>query len=232
MSFSDYKKKKQELINNWTEHPEDINKRFVYDGIVANLDSEDDYNVWLNSKSKILFLVKEAFNDYEPECPTEDKKKFHLNMAKWRYLIDGFISNDSIPQYPTNEVLVGRNVGIAIVEVKKFDDDSHNSKRKDILYYAKRDSQLLQEQIELINPNIILCGGTFDAYEDGIYENEKDKITHEYYGVLENISASIYNHKKRTILNFYHPSYTKSPETLYNLLGKLFINRNKRTISD
>jgi hypothetical protein len=183
----------------------------------------------LNSKSKILFLVKEAFNEYEPEIPTEDKKKFHLNMAKWKYLIEGFVSNCSVPEYPTNEVLNGRNIGIAIVEVKKFDDDSHSSNSNDILNYAKRDSKLLQEQIELINPNIILCGGTFGAYEDGIYENEKDKIVHEYYGVVENIDASIYNHRNRTILNFYHPSYTKSPETLYDLLGKLFTNRKEKT---
>lgn len=229
MNFADYKKKKQELIDKWTEYPEDINKRFVYDGIVADLDNEDDYNVWLNSKSKILFLVKEAFNDYEPQIPTEDKKKFHLNMAKWKHLIEGFISNGTVPEYPTYEVLGGRNVGIAIVEVKKFDDDSHSSNPNDILYYAKRDSQLLQEQIELINPNIILCGGTFGVYEDGIYENEKNKIAHEYYGVVENIDASIYNHRNRTILNFYHPSYTKSAETLYDLLGELFINRNKKT---
>ncbi len=226
MNFKTYVSKQKELFDNWTIHIEDANKTFVWDGVVA--EDEEDYNIWLNSKSKILFLVKEAFGDFTPEYPTEDKKKFHLNMAKWKYLIDGFISKGVIPEYPSNEALSGRNTGIAIVEVKKFDDNSHSSNPQDILNYAKRDAKLLQTQIDLIDPNIIICCGTFQAYDKGIYFDDDNKILWEYQGIEENIDASIYTHRNRTILNFYHPSCRTSPEILYNLLGQLFRNRNKK----
>lgn len=225
MNFKNYQEKQNDLFNNkWIDHPEDENKKFTWDGIVAQ--NEEEFSIWLNSKAKILFLVKEAHGDYEPSIPTKIERKFNLNLARWKYLIEGFFSNGEVPRFPDDEILKGNNTGIAIVEVKKFDEGKKISSNDEILQYAKRDAEFLREQIEIINPTVIVCCGTFSSYEDGIYANENDKIEHEYYGLLENIDASIYTHRNRTILNFYHPSYTKSPESLYNLLGQLFINRN------
>lgn len=224
MDFKSYQDLHNELLNKWSEYPDDKEKRFTFDGIVAQ--TEEDYVDWENSKAKILFLVKEAYADYEPTIPVNIKRTFHLNMARWKYLIEGFFANGEIPEYPDNEMLRKKNTGIAIVEVKKYDEGNSTSNYQDILNYAKRDASLLQEQIKLINPDVILCAGTFTSYEDGIFEAEKRAIAHEYYGILEDVHASIYTHRGRTILNFYHPSYVKSPEKLYGLLADLFLNRN------
>jgi hypothetical protein len=228
MNFKNYEEKQNNLFHKWIEkHPEIENNKFTWDGIVAQ--SEEEFSFWLNSKAKILFLVKEAHGEYEPSIPTEIEKKFNLNLARWKYLVEGFFTNGEVPNFPSDEILKGKNTGMAIVEVKKYDEGKKISSNEEIMHYAKRDAEFLREQIEIINPTVIICCGTFSSYEDGIYANINDKIAHEYYGVFENIDASIYTHRNRTILNFYHPSYTKSPELLYNLLGQLFINRNEKT---
>lgn len=228
MNFKNYEEKQNDLFNNkWIDHSEDESKKFTWDGIVAQ--NEEEFSLWLNSKAKILFLVKEAHGDYEPSIPAEIERKFNLNLARWKYLIEGFFTNGEVPNFPADEIIKGSNTGMAIVEVKKYDEGKKISSNEEILHYAKRDSEFLREQIEIINPTVIVCCGTFSSYEDGIYANENNSIKHEYYGVFENIDASIYTHRNRTILNFYHPSYTKSPEALYNLLGQLFINRNEKS---
>jgi hypothetical protein len=225
MNFKNYEEKQNELFNTkWTDHPEDENKKFTWDGIVAQ--NEEEYDLWLNSKAKILFLVKEAHGDYEPSIPTEIERKFNLNLARWKYLCEEYAATGKIPNFPDNEIIKGKNTGIAIVEVKKYDEGKKVSSDEEILYYAKRDAEFLREQIEIINPSIIVCCGTFRAYEDGIYLDDSENIKWIYYANwkdTENVDASIYTHRNRTILNFYHPSYSKSPETLYNLMGELFL---------
>jgi hypothetical protein len=227
MNFKNYAERQNDLFNNkWIDHLEDENKKFTWDGIVAQ--NEEEFDLWLNSKEKILFLVKEAHGDYEPSIPADIERKFNLNLARWKYLIEGYATNGEIPNFPADEILKGKNTGIAIVEVKKYDEGKKVSSNEEILYYAKRDAKFLREQIELIKPTIIVCCGTYGAYEDGIYLNEADNIKHIHYAnwkESENVHASICTHRDRTILHFYHPSYSKSPKVLYDLMGELLSHK-------
>lgn len=50
---------------------------------------------------------------------------------------------------------------IAVVNIKKSNGKS-SSKDDDIYYYTADDKELLIEQIKLINPTLIICGGTYN----------------------------------------------------------------------
>ncbi|MDO8610298.1 MAG: hypothetical protein Q7R95_07145, partial [bacterium] len=67
MNFETYTQLSDDLFNNWNEDPENSGSKFTWDGVVA--ENEDDWNKWQNSRSKVLFLTKEAHSDYVPNEP-------------------------------------------------------------------------------------------------------------------------------------------------------------------
>lgn len=227
MNFQEYKTKQEAIVNNVKyEHEEDKNRRFVWDGVVAV--NEEEFALWQNAPVKIMFLLKEPYGEYDPENPTDISGRMRLNIARWKFLITELYQTNAIPEFPNNEGLRGVNTGMAIVEIKKYDENFKRSTADDIMYYAKRDKEFLQEQIELINPEVILCCGTYDQYAHGIYENDKT-IEHLLYLDWQEEAggdASVFKHGNRAVVHFYHPAYAKSPEDLYNLLGALFVKSN------
>ena len=50
---------------------------------------------------------------------------------------------------------------IAVVNIKKS-SGAKSSDMKDIMSYAEWDKDFLKEQIELIKPTVIVCGGTYE----------------------------------------------------------------------
>lgn len=232
MTYEQYSEQSDLLINDPKFLRENQTGEYTWDGIVAS--NETEYKNWQDSPVKIMFLLKEAFGEYHPSHPAKISKSFMLNIIRWKYLIWELAQNGKAPEYPTNDFLREKynntNDGIAIVEVKKYDEGQKTSSDASILEYAIKDRELLTSQIELINPEVIICCGTYNSYCNGIYDEDKDNIEHliyidslyETYGV----DGTIFLHNNRLILNFYHPSCPKSHEGLYSLLGDLFIKSN------
>ncbi len=61
---------------------------------------------------------------------------------------------------------------IAVVNIKKS-SGAKSSDWNDIMSYAKSDKELLKEQIELIKPTVIVCGGTYEMLRH-IYSELKE----------------------------------------------------------
>lgn len=214
-------KKHKELLEKWSlerpDYSDNNNIEFTYDG-PAN------WEKWLVQKPKILFLMKEAHSGYHP-CKHQEgiNEKFILNITRWKFAIKGIYENpnDNIT-LPSDEDLRkwtdNKTDDIAIVEVKKKDDGSKSTAYSTIMKFAEQDKLYLKGQIDLINPDVILCGYTCDAYADHIYREDQWE---ELYKIESPKKCSLFKHKNRLVIDFYHPSPRYGHEVLFDLLFRL-----------
>jgi len=86
MNKVEYEKKRDELFEKWqNSQPEfkEEGNRFSLDGIM-------NFEAWIKSKPKILFLLKEnhSEDDWEPSYGiTRDANIFSLNIVRWRKIL-------------------------------------------------------------------------------------------------------------------------------------------------
>lgn len=222
MNSAEYTKRKDDLFSRWKQarpEYESEGKRFSDDGII-------DYDAWSKSKPKILFLLKENWADEENWEPSwgisSYANLFSKNIALWSNLIkelyyhpEKVLNNDSI--------LIPKKISdLAIMEIKKVNEGKPSSSDHEIQNYAIRDRDFIIEQIELINPDVILCGKTGEIYGDDIYGDEPwDELINikgKSFG-----SVSCYKHRNRLIIDFYHPSYWAGSSELFDSLNRMII---------
>lgn len=94
---------------------------------------------------------------------------------------------------------------IAIINIKKS-RGKKSSSDDDIYYYAADDKDLLIEQIKLISPTIIICGGTY-KYLRCIFTDLPQ---------LEDLSDGLCKYESMRIIAAPHPNSHSSGEERYN----------------
>lgn len=146
----------------WQENRPDY-KTFCDDGILI----EDD---WDNSRTKILFLLKETFKDFSvikgKHGPKGNSNTFWRKMQMWTNITDKIYSGNEASHKDAKASKENPNKEIAYVNIKKNvtkDKQAYktNSADDDIKKYAVSDAKLLKKQIDLINPDVIICCGTY-----------------------------------------------------------------------
>jgi hypothetical protein len=178
----------------------------LYDDIRGNVDEfiydgPSDWALYYKSKPRIMFLLKESWGSHHPsQQGLKINTKHMINLARWKIAIENKINNKPCI-FLKRESLPANLDDVARVEIKKINTESKLSSNSDIKKYAINDKDYLREQIELINPQIIICcGGSqliLDCY-DIIFENH---IKNE-----KKISDSVWLSNNRIVLDFYHPS--------------------------
>lgn len=184
---------KESLIKEWRNARPEYEK-FCSDGILV----QDEYK---KSNPKILILLKESYADFidiEGPCgPDGGGKSFWRKIKIWTYVITE-IWNKRKPQFENIwELKESPNNSIAYINLKKNTnrkDGDWKSDDTDIEYYTIKDKEFLVRQIELINPEIIVCGGTIDFF----------KIL---YPQIELIGKNLFSNGKRIIISHSHPGY-------------------------
>jgi len=226
MNYQEYVKKRDDLFQRWESSSEEFDQceEFTYDGIVAK--NQEEWKIWEESPIKILFLLKEALGGYHPDNKSDlqTKKPFSHNIALWRYAIEKtFIERKPLSYtLPSESDLSPNTTGISIVEVKKCNQERSASINKDILYHAKRDKAFLMEQIDLINPQVVVCCYTVDSYDEIYSDTPPDELLKK--------EGKVGLHKQyngRLIIDFYHPSIrggNERKQELYTLLCELLSN--------
>ncbi len=216
MTKEEYQTETNDLFERWQkDRPEfkEEGKRFLIDGIM-------NFENWLIAKPKILFLLKEnraAEDDWEPSDGINTQaNKFSLNVARWTQIIRELYCNpDANPSFDDIILPVSFN-DIAIIEVKKLNEGKGKSSTSNLRKYARMDRILIQQQMELINPEIIICGNTCDLYGDIIYGDEEWEklISFPYY--------ACYKHRNRLVIDLYHPSTISiDDKELFEILCKM-----------
>ncbi len=193
------------LMQDWKTSRPDY-EEFSDDGVLVD-------EIWNLTSPKILFLLKEPNSNfinirgkgYLPQ--TGNSHLFWRNINIWQYIIAEYWNKrtpsfDEIYKIKENEVN-----SIAYVNLKKCNDNNSTSVPLEIGEYVEQDKLFLQKQIELIDPEIIVCGRTMN-----------------YFNVLFNsikITKNIFRYKNTLVIDFYHPACRKAYKTTFDLLSKV-----------
>jgi len=214
------------LKNKWKNERFDSlkHKCFVWDGII-------DYSTWFQNDLKLMFLLKEAYSkDGEADWNiaidgvAEGRGIFYVGnqanqgmqnrIAEWAFGIESAMvgkENITIEEALENDREKPRQsmMKSAWVNIQKIDGKS-SSNIDNLLEVAKRDKDLLLEQLDLINPNIIFCGKTFEIIQPILFNGIK-KIEE---------TSFCYEWNDKLVVNFRHPSRA-SKETLLEIFNDI-----------
>lgn len=234
-----------ELFDIWQNGENHDIKTFVRDGIVK---------FGWGSKKKILFILKEAYlkkdeNGEVQDCKHDvrdwlsDEKGFCelLNskyknvwrrIVEWTYCINE-TNETKIASFPS-DLFEGENKrvvtdlinSVAVINLKKSSGKAV-SDPSELNKYSNDDREFIQKQIELISPDIIVCGFTLDFLDKNVYDKEiksKPGKNDDWFYYTKKISD-----KEILIIDFYHPAARKTkienwenPETRYCKLAECY----------
>lgn len=212
------------LMARWQDRHLSLGKhRFVADGAVC----PDEY---LASSPKICFLLKEAHFD-EPDSIARRLAAGHMSqmwaaVAEWAYGIRHATAGGPLPKRPSlspeEKTRILRSV--AVVNVKKSEGMSE-SDYGDLLDYVEADRDLLREQIEMLDPDVIVCCNYSSflraVYGAGITERRKvdDAGLIDHERMLENGYIVF---QGRIVLDYYHPANHYPPLVNYYAVTALY----------
>jgi hypothetical protein len=177
-------------------------KFFIADGIINK-------DLWDKAAVKVLFLMKEAYesssnvveewalNDYlAGKKLNELGKTMWWSMAQWVDGINKLVETGEVnsfdKDYKSNPKMEEAFHSCAIINIKKSSGKS-SSTSDDLSDYVDSDWDLLMEQIQKINPDLIICGATYPLIESKLV---KSGPTAEW----------LYHAKGYHFVDFWHPS--------------------------
>ncbi len=210
----------EKLFEEWQKRHFDIgNEYFNRDGIVNDI-------VWSQQRVKICFFLKEAYQEDEhiwdlakwlrkENGKDGAVKKMWNTVAEFTY---GLLNTTktSIPSYTEAKVLTKSDKSnllqkIAVVNVKKSAGKSE-SEWADLIGYAQNDADLLRKEIDLIAPDIIVCGNNSSLLRIvyGASVDSKNNVLHdgemnEHTYTLMNKNGYVWFDDK-LIIDFWHPA--------------------------
>lgn len=226
----------QELTKEWIESKCWKNEKFIFENdkkeTIGNVFVEDgvvDYTEYDKQKLKILFILKEAHTSSEEKKKEKSSlivdikngvvRNFWNRLAEWSVGLlnqdeSKIINFDLITQEQKNMEI--RKT--AIINLKKSDGDTKTDMERYVEYFYTQDNLVneeyvyyLMKQIELINPDVIICGGTFNIFNKLFKERiEKIKDVRRGYYFWKRL-----NDKKAIVIDYYHPSWQNSADLLY-----------------
>lgn len=185
------------LTARWREkHAAKGYQRFILDGAVCP-------EVWWGQDTpRVCFLLKEAYTKEENYNLAEDlhhRRPWRMwkKAAVWTQAIHGAFSRPA-PFDPNAIRAKERELTdtIAVVNVKKS-NGTNTSSYEDLKKYVLEDKSELKRQLELLQPQVILCGNTLGLLKlvlDGELKNENtwaDKIAFW---------------KNSLVIDYYHPA--------------------------
>lgn len=198
-----------------------INHRnvFISDGAVCP-------EVW-NDRTKgkhILFVLKEAYGE---ECDwsltdwlrkTGPSSNIWYRVAEWCYGITNTTA-DEIARYSPDEISFKHSESepnewlsqIAVLNIKKSSGES-SSQYGEISAYADYDKEEIRREIELLDPDIIVCGATANDVNHITGGSIKCEPCDNWYYWSDAIGG-----KERLYIDYYHPA-NRYP-TLLNYYG-------------
>ncbi|MGB8061292.1 MAG: hypothetical protein WCF26_05310 [Candidatus Sulfotelmatobacter sp.] len=204
----------EKLLETWKPR----GRCFIEDGII-----DDDR--WHSADPKVLLLLKEARHegtgtwDLRRHLREEDPTNTWQKSAYWCYAVQGVKSGSlrclpfsNMPERKAEyEKAVEALRASAIVNIKKI-DGKETSDNEDIRKHAERNRHLIKQQIELIKPDLVICGNTWRFVENWWDKKEIEKIYDGVYRVGQH---------QRVFIDFWHPAYRISEDLKYYALAAM-----------
>ena len=177
------------LLENWKkQHEKKGYRKFISDGIV-------NYDKWKKqSTPKVCYFLKEAYdtneNGFNLTKMLKEKEPWSMwkKVAMWTQAIYNSFS-ENISDYPDKNFQTTIQ-NIAVVNIKKSNGEKV-SNNEDLQQFINLDKERIKKEIELINPDIIICGKTFkflkqilddmEIYENSLIAKWKNILIIDYY---------------------------------------------------
>lgn len=188
MDKSNHKKGSKTIYGSENSLLEDLSETYskedrgslVFDGLcwgaISNKYPDTNNNnwpecLWTYSERRVLFLLKEPNGnpgeDYKDWVWSTGRENFGNILAYW---LEGILrtTSDYLPDYDelSSREEIFKKYPLAIVNLKKL-AGGNAADWNAVWKYAERDKAALRTQIrEILNPNIIVCGGSNDDNDD------------------------------------------------------------------
>lgn len=214
----------------------DSNGRTYEDGIMNN-------DLFCLEKVKILWILRETDGNFNPKewwgrkkylnnnlNPFDSENKKGSKRHTWEYvaritfqILNGFESND-------DSELAASLERIAIINLKKTPgEEKINSEYYEYLR-DENNRKIFIEQIQKINPDIIICGNTLNHIKTSEINYRGDinktkyklsKLSTDRKGMKKN---SYYCFSNKVFINPYHPSYVMDKKEYVKIVVAAFQN--------
>ncbi len=202
--------KLNKLFTEWKSNYKSNTDGFAEDGIINE-------ELWNEAKLKVLFLLKETvgfsgdFREYSNNGPW-------IELGYMNYYIQN-TNEVNIPdfRYISADECHKSYRMCSVVNLKKISGKSTSS-YEEIYQFGMKDKILIEEEISIIKPEIIVCGGTFDIFSN-LFELNNIEISHRVY------KSSKFN--EALIIDSVHPSQRTRRELVYYTLGACYQNALK-----
>jgi hypothetical protein len=207
------KEKLNELFQRWRQSNEKYTDNFSEDGIVEE-------GTWLKTSPKVLFLLKETY-DYRDnliELITKYNywKKPWTNVGCWAYgLIES--EQDHFPPFKVaseSEKSFSAFKSSAIMNLKKSTGGNRADVEK-IIETVQNDKNFIKEELDIIQPGIVVCGATFEIAKKIISELNSKPIDDD--GKCYKIGETLW-------IDYCHPSAYYRHDMMYYTLIALYQN--------
>lgn len=207
------------LFNEWEIKVPEYKAKLVKDGII----NEELYQV---ASRKILFITKEPNNpnqepgDFRDWLKKEIYYSFSYRIAEWSY---GILNN--FPKY--DEIWRRRGLAhkaiqhIALINIKKSGGGG-NADYNRMMEHLKLNFNLLHRQIEIIDPEIVIIGTSWNQLRDGLFPQIEWRQSG--YDIM------IGKYKNLKIIDYYHPSSRTPPAASYSLLQNIITSNEFLTL--
>lgn len=205
--ITDYPTAAADLFSRWRASNTDYQDHFVEDGII-------DPAKWIQTGTRILFILRET-NRYRSSmaalihkaCTTHpssklwDRPTFH-NVGRWAHGIL-HTTEESSPSFDVaHKNRKTALLACAFMNLKKTTGGARATAA--VEHATLRDAIFLREQIELINPQVVVCGGTYRA------------IKQHLYPAIRGVAPRMHEVGGRLFINANHPSYLKKTAEMYD----------------
>lgn len=203
------------LFDEWRPLVETDAGHFVEDGIICE-------EAWSRATRKVLFLLKEPngyCGEYGPlnellrkaaarnsTSKMWDRPTFH-NVGRWTFGLLNY--SGEVPDYDTANA--GRKtavLGCAYINIKKSSGGARAT--KDVEVHAEKYAEFLKRQVDIIQPDIVVCGGTYKMLKKYVYPG------------MVRVSHRVHQLEGLLFINAYHPGYVAKREILYDQILSSF----------
>ncbi|MBQ7672432.1 MAG: hypothetical protein IJS49_05065 [Paludibacteraceae bacterium] len=196
----------------------------IYDG-VGNID------IYLSSPLKIMWLVKESYDQDKQgnkgtgnwsiyDAVQRDTAWSYLSFQRMTYALYGYnngiyYEGKDMPMIRDHKEMVKDLANIAYININKLPGGTSSSDSHIASCY-KIWNKIIDEQIEVYNPDVIILGGTkkFLDFRDELIPCKQ----YDNNDVNPKLSSNVYKWGSRWIISVCHPGYRMSTEVYVDLV--------------
>ena len=201
-----------ELLEKWRDREHHRNHLFISDGVV-------DSEAWGKTTHKVLFVLKEAYDEKRTEGTWDLSTLIRRRkvsgrtlkpMAQWAYGVQQVLKHQRISEFREKGQEVEKALMSSAVLNLKKSGGANKSSYKNLQNYVEKDWDLIARQIEIIRPDIVICGKTWSLLSNMI--EEKSRVSDQ----VARVNGIPY-------VSFWHPANRASNKMCYYSLCALVL---------